>query len=307
MIYRIKKLCLVLIISLLIFSFPAVSLSYTYNWYFEYTPPATLDWACPLPLDDNNHWPTVTSSWNTPRDVGTNPHRGVDLSAKYGTTVYAVWDGWLTQVGLYTIRFQIDINSDRIKNDTVYYCEHYHLSNREDPDYYTKGQPIGNSGNEGGQYDPHLHFGGASSNIRWYRNEVNYRYQSEWNNGKDVDSFKWVEWNNNNTAAITIYFMDSPTSPPPISPSEVVIFHRKNGTSTWTNGGSMAYIGNYKYTYSFAGKYPTGTTINWLVRIKRSGLGDFYPYCWAPAKYDNPDPNPNSTSYPYAYITNTIN
>lgn len=265
MIYRIKKLCIVLIISLLIFSFPAVFFSYscTYNWYFENIPPSTLNWACPL-----SSWSIVTSSWNTPRNVGTNPHQGVDLSANF-VPIYAVWDGWLTQVGSYTIRFQIDINSDGIKNDTVYYCEYYHLSQRETPRYYTKGQKIGTSGNQGGQYDPHLHFGGASSDIKWYRNEVNYRWTNNWNYGGDVDSFKHAEWNNNNTAAITIYFMDDPTSPPPISPSEVVIFHRENGASTWTNGGSMTYIGNYKYTYSFVGKYPTGTTINWLVRIKR--------------------------------------
>ena len=53
--------------------------------------------------------------------------------------------------------------------------------------------------------------------------------------------------------------------------------------------------------------WKTGTTIHWLVRIKRGGLpSNIYSYCWAPAKYDQPDPNPNATSYAYAYYTNTI-
>ncbi len=108
-----------------------------------------------------------------------------------------------------------------------------------------------------------------------------------------------------NTAQITIYFMDDPYTY--ISPSEVEILHRKAGTSTWRDGGSMYYKGNYIYEYYFYGKYPAGTSINWLVRIKRSGLSVYvYSYCWAPAKYDQPDPNPNSTSNPYAYYTNTI-
>ncbi|MBP9019797.1 MAG: M23 family metallopeptidase [Bacteroidales bacterium] len=208
--------------SIIVFSSPMIALAYSYSQVFENMPPATLNWACPL-----SGWPTVTSSWNTPRDVGTNPHRGVDLSANF-VPIYAVWNGWLTQVGLYTIRFQIDINNDGIKNDSVYYCEYYHLSARSSEGYYTKGAQIGTSGNEGGAYDPHLHFGGASSDIRWYRNEINYRWTSYWCNGEDLDSFKWVEWNNNNTAAITIYFMDDPYTY--ISPSEVGIFHRKAGT-----------------------------------------------------------------------------
>ena len=304
MIYKIKKLLPVLLIQIIAFSSPIPALAYSYSHVFENVPPATLNWACPL-----SNWPTVTSSWNTPRGVGTNPHQGVDLSANY-MPVYAVWNGWLIRVGNnYTIRFQIDINNDGIKNDAVYYCYYYHLSARGSEGYYTKGAQIGISGDEGGAYDPHLHFGGAitdSYGTRWYRNEINYRWTSYWCNGEDLDSFKQVNWNWDNglnTAQITIYFMDDPYTY--ISPSEVEIFHRKAGTSSWTDGGSMYYKGNYIYEYYFYGKYPAGTSINWLVRIKRSGLS-VYSYCWAPAKYNQPSPNPNSTSNPYAYYTNTI-
>jgi hypothetical protein len=304
MIYKIKKLLPVLLISIIVFSSPIPALAYSYSHVFENVPPATLNWACPL-----SGWPTVTSSWNTPRGVGTNPHQGVDLSANY-VPVYAVWNGWLILVGNYTIDFQIDANNDGIKNDSVYYCEYYHLSAREPAKYYNKGAQIGISGTAG--TGPHLHFGGACPDVEhpdttlWYRNEINYRWTSYWCNGEDLDSFKQVNWNWDNglnTARITIYFMDDPYKY--ISPSEVEIFHRKAGTSTWTDGGSMYYKGNYIYEYYFYGKYPSGTTINWLVRIKRSGLS-VYSYCWAPAKYDQPDPNPNSTSNPYAYYTNTI-
>jgi len=304
MIYKLKKLLVLFIILVIVFSSPIIVLAYSYSQVFANIPPATLNWACPL-----SGWPTVTSSWNTPRNIGTNPHQGVDLSANF-VPIYAVWNGWLTRIGSYTIRFQIDINNDGIKNDSIYYCYYYHLSARSSEGYYTKGAQIGTSGNEGGAYAPHLHFGGAitdSYGTRWYRNEINYRWTSYWCNGKDLDSFKQVNWNWDNglnTAQITIYFMDDPYYY--IQPSEVRIFHRKAGTSTWTDGGSMYYKGNNIYEYYFYGKYPAGTSINWLVRIKRSGLSG-YSYCWAPAKYDQPDPNPNSTSYPYAYYTNTIN
>lgn len=89
------------------------------------------------------------------------------------------------------------------------------------------------------------------------------------------------------------------------APSEVVIFYRKAGTSAWTYGGQMTYQGNYTYSYDFTGKFPSGTKVQWLVRIKRGGLS-VYPYCWAPSKYDQPDPDPNATLYPYPYFENTI-
>lgn len=215
----------------------------------------------------------------------------------------AVYSGWVTKEGNYGIRLRIDINNDGIQNDAIYYCYYDHLSWRRPNGYYYKGETIGKSGDNGGLYGAHLHFGGQTTTTTWCRNEVNYRWTSNWNGGKDVDVFSNVQWNYNTTAAITTYYKDPDYS---ATPSDVRIFYRKHGTSIWTDGGKMKYIGNNKYTYSFYGKYPSGTSIDWLVRITRPGLGSQYCYSWAPAKYYQPNPNPNAVSNQYPYYQNTL-
>jgi hypothetical protein len=298
MILRNKTVWLLIMLSMAL-AFPVGAFAYTYNYVFENVPPAVINWGCPL-----NYWAGVTSKWNQPRDTGTNPHRGVDVGCSVGTGVYALWSGWLTYLwedaGI-AASLQIDANSNGVKDDPAYYCHYYHLKSKKADGYYAKGKEIGTSGYPSA---PHLHFGGVNGNSspKWYRNETQYRWTSQWNSGRDVDSFSRVSWNSPNTATITAYFKDSGGN---YLPAEVRIFHRKAGTSTWTDGGSMTYAGSYVYTFNFTGKYPAGTSINWLVRMKRGGL-TVYSYCWAPAKYDQPDPNPNATSYPYPYITSTV-
>lgn len=239
------------------------------------------------------------------QDIGTNPHQGVDIGVSYGTSVYAVWNGWLSygwedSTG-YNVILQIDANNNGVKDDPACYCRFYHLKSWNGAGYYAKGANIGTSGYPSA---PHLHFGGANSSAQWYRNETQYRWTSQWNSGCEVDSFSRVQWNtpSTNYASITAYFKDEYGYN---LPSEVKLYHRRNGTSAWTDGGSMTYAGNYIYTYNFSGKYSTGTNVDWLVRINRGGLSS-YSYCWAPAKYAQPDPNPNNTANPYAYYTNTI-
>ena len=198
---------------------------------------------------------------------------------------------------------RIDTNGNGVIDEAAYYCYYYHLSSKQPNGYYNKGAQVASSGNEGGAYAAHLHFGGINTSLKWCRNETNYRWTSGfWNVGRDVDAFSREQWNGN-YCRITAYFKDENGTYPP---GEIVMYHRRSGTSTWTAGGSMTSEGNNVYYYSFSGKYPSGTSINWLVRIKRSGLGTVYSWCFAPAKYDQPDPNPNATSYAYAYFTNTL-
>jgi murein DD-endopeptidase MepM/ murein hydrolase activator NlpD len=280
---------------------PINAYAYSYNVVFDNVPPSILNWGCPSPT-----WAGINSKWEQPRPVGTNPHQGVDVQSSYGTEVYAVWNGWLSLLWEdstgYNVQLKIDANNNGVQDDPTYYCRYYHLQNYGYPGYYSKGSLIGHSGYSSA---PHLHFGGTYSSAKWYRNETQYRWTSYWNSGREVDSFSRVLWNtpSTNRASITAYFKDENGY---YQPSEVRLYHRRNGTSAWTDGGTMTYSGSYVYTYNFSGLYSSGTTINWLVRIKRSGLGSVYPYAWAPAKYDQPDPNPNATSYTYAYYTNTI-
>lgn len=298
-----RKVISLLITLIIVLALPVQAFAYTYNIVFQNVPPVVINWGCPVPA--TTPWPSITSKWNQPRSIGTNPHQGVDVGVAYGTPVLAVWNGWLSYLWQDTtgiaVSLQIDANNNGVQDDPLYYCRYYHLSSWAGAGYYAKGARIGASGYATA---PHLHFGGTNSTPQWYRNETQYRWTTEWNGGRDTDSFSRVLWNypSANCAAITAYFKDSGGNS---LPAEVRIFHRSAGTSAWTDGGLMTYAGSYVYTYNFTGRYPAGTSINWLVRIQRGGL-TVYSYCWAPAKYDQPDPNPNATAYPYAYYTNTI-
>lgn len=299
---KLKRFLLsLLLIALLATIYTPFANAYSYAEVFSNVV-STINWNSPTAS-----WYAINSKWQQPRNVdeltSTNPHRGVDILAPYGTSVKAVWAGWTTQVSTYGIRLRIDINNDGVQNDTPYYCYYDHLSMRLPNNYYAKGATIGSSGDNGGLYGAHLHFGGQSSSSIWCRNEVNYRWTSSWSGGKDVDAFSNQLWyNSTSTAQVTAYFKDENGT---YTPAEVRIFHRQHGTSTWTNGGTMTNAGNYTYTYSFTGRYPSGTSVDWLVRIQRSGLGTKYSYCWAPAKYSQPAPTPSS-AYQYPYYQNTV-
>ena len=291
-----RVLSLFMAVSML-FALPVEAFAYTYNVVSGNVPPVMMQWGCPL-----DYFSPVTSKWNQPRSVGTNPHRGVDLRACIGSNVRAVWNGWLTRCGD-GVSLRIDINRNGIKDDAPYYCHYYHLSYKGASRYYQKGDVVGKSGDAG--TGPHLHFGGTSSNTSpiWYRNEVNYRYQSCWNRGKDLDSFAVATWIGNK-AGVTAYFKDSGGN---YAPAEIRIFHRRAGASAWTNGGVMTSVGSYTCSYDFTGKYPPGTKIHWHVRIRRNGLpSTIYSYCWAPAKYDQPNPNPNAVAAPYPFYANIV-
>ena len=290
---RIKLIGFLIITVVTFFSFSQPLFAYSYNEVFGKYPPYTINWGCPLPS-----WAQINSKWNQPRNVGTNPHQGVDVQASSGTRVNAVWNGWVEKIDSDTMRLLIDVNNDQIKNETVHYCYYDHLSYIKPNAYYVKGAQVGNSGGN----PAHLHFGVRNSSLKWCRNEANYRYTTYWYNGRDVDVFSREQWSGS-SCQITIYIRDEGVNK---IAGEVRIYHRKNGTSTWTNGGSMTRSG-YVYSYSFSGKYPSGTSINWLVRIKRTDIVITYPYCFAPAKYDQPNENPNATSYAYAFFTNTLN
>lgn len=290
-----KMLTVLLVISLIM---PTAAFAYSYNHVFENVPPVIQQWGSPLPT-----WAQVTSKWNQPRQVssGSNPHQGIDLYANIGTRVNAVESGSMMHLSYgYPLGVSLQVNTS-----PAYYVHYYHLETWEPAGYYYKGQKIATSGYYQQPSDAHLHFGGVTTNVessrKWYRNEVNYRWTTAWNSGKDVDSYAVVGWWNN-VASITAYFL---TGSNPIFPGEVRIFHRRAGTSPWTDGGTMTHVGDHCYTYDFTGRYPQGTDIDWLVRIKRNGL-TVYSYCWAPSKYDQPDPNPNNVATPYPYYRNRV-
>ncbi|HWQ77691.1 MAG TPA: peptidoglycan DD-metalloendopeptidase family protein [Anaerovoracaceae bacterium] len=299
-----RYLCRLLILVFIAMS-AAPSFAYTaYEQAFQKNFPGTYtDWRSPL-----SNYPVVTSKWNTPRASGTSPHIGVDLSAAAGTTLYAVESGTLGPMvkdGFNTTVLTIDPS---LASDLA--CHYVHVRSMSARAYYYKGAPIGQSGSVGTN-SAHLHFGAHSTSGLSYRTEILYRWlpNGNWNAGKDLDTYSNVQWNGGKTAQITAYYKTGSSPYNPQAPAEVVIFHRLKGGSTWEGGVAMTRGSNYTYTYSFSGKkyknvaYKSGDTIQWMVRIKRSGINNVYTFF--PAKYYQPGRNPNATSYRYDFQENT--
>ncbi|WP_139490226.1 M23 family metallopeptidase [Brevibacillus dissolubilis] len=255
----------------------------------------------------------VTSKFNQPRNVnGTNPHNGTDLGAAYGTNVYAQWNGWVTSASpsAYEMFLYYDINGDGIKNDNVF-VKYDHLSSIVvSSGAVTKGQLVARSGSENGVYPAHLHFGlrrdtgtDGVSDV-WIRNEPYYRHVTGWDNGKDLDFISYSTFNSN-TASVYAYAHDS-AGEESINSGDVVIFHRKQGTSAWT--ATTATKNGHQFTVNMTGRYPAGTIIEWTARANRSSVKGVISMYWGfhPPKYYQPDYDPNATAYKYDFFTNTV-
>ena len=203
--------------------------------------------------------------------------------------------------GSHDVQFLVDANKNKVKDDGDYYIRFYHMNAREVNGYKAQGQLIGKSGNQGG-VPAHLHFGicAVDSGLRWLRNKVNYRYlsSSNWGAGQDLDIYSQVRWNNNTPSIIAYIRNDGDKKPM----SEIRMCYRTTTSGAWTDGGVMTQSGD-TYTYNFNGKFSTGTTVYWMVRLTRSGVSQT---AFCPAKYFHPANNPNSSSYPYGYWTNTM-
>ncbi|PTQ57067.1 MAG: hypothetical protein BSOLF_2218 [Candidatus Carbobacillus altaicus] len=276
-----------------------------YSIVFGNTPPSIVNFNSPLSSSSTSGFVAVTSKWNQPRSSGTNPHNGVDLQAAVNTNVYAPYDGWLTAIsvtGPYDIDFLVDANNNNIQDDGDYHIRFYHMNSREPTGKKSKGALIGKSGSQGTSA-AHLHFGicSVSDGLKWLRNELNYRHLSStnWNSGKDLDAYAQVQWNNNNTASITAYIMNDGVKE---HFSDVRMYYRTTTSGAWTDGGAITRSGDI-YNYNFSGKVPSGTTVQWMMRILRSGVSQA---AFCPAKFYQPDNNPNASSYAYGYWTNTV-
>ncbi len=293
-----KNLAITFIAVLAIISAPIGALAADYSITFDDYPVSIVNYDSPLAT-----YSVVTSKWNQPRSIGTNPHNGVDLRASIGTTVYAPYNGWITHisgVGGTDIAFIVDVNKNVVMDDGDYKIRFYHLNSRQPEGYKVKGLQIGSSGDKGTS-QPHLHFGNCASSggVRWFRTEPNYRHLSSsyWNSGKDLDSYSAVTWSNN-TAYFTAYEMTVGDK----DYFEVNLFYRTVTGGTWIDGGVLTRSGD-DYRYDFTGKFPVGTNVQWMFRLK---LSDVSQNAFGKAKFFKPDNNPNATTNAYAYWSNTI-
>lgn len=308
----VKNILSATLVSCLILSSSVVSFAYDYSVKFTGDTnngafDGTTRWGCPLKDGSTINWGTITSKWSEVRTVGTSPHIGVDVSVANGDDVVAVQAGYVTVFsGNIYNTFSLSNGGSTSKP----FCHYEHMSTiPTNGAYFSKGNYLGQAGDVGSESSGiHLHFGAYDRNA-WsgrlsYRNETFYRDSgTPWENGKRVDVWSQSQWNSGKIAKITAVFSGAGNTHNE-APAEVRIFHRKNGTTNWTDGGIMTKSG-HDYTYQFStSTYPVGTKVDWMVRIKRSGIS--YPYVWAPAKYNQPDPNPNATTNKYAFFSNTI-
>lgn len=257
---------------------------------------------------------TVTSKFNQPRNTGagtTNPHNGVDLGSAFGTNVIAPWSGWIVSASpsAYEMFMYLDLNNDSVKNDNAY-VKFDHLSSiAVSSGYVAKGAYIAKSGSEGGSFPAHLHFGvrrddnaDGISDV-WVRNEPYYRHLSYYDYGKMMDFMSLSTWVSN-TAAVTMYPHDEGGKEATYA-GNVVIFHRKVGTATWT--ATTATKSGDQFSVSFTGRYPAGTSVQWMARAVRSEIvGTTYYWAYHPPKFQQPGFDPNATSYAFDFFTNTV-
>lgn len=125
-----------------------------------------------------------------------------------------------------------------------------------------------------------------------------YLSSTNWSSGQDLDIYAQVRWNSNVPSIIAYVRNDGAKEPL----SEVRMFYRTATSGAWTDGGVMSKSGD-TYSYNFNGKFSTGTSVQWMVRLIRSGVTQA---AFCPAKYYQPANNPNSTSNAYDFWTNTV-
>lgn len=257
---------------------------------------------------------SVNSKYSQPRNVnGTNPHMGVDLASPYGTSVLALWNGWVTKADAanYELFIYLDLNNNGKKDDNAH-VKYDHLSSVlvSTGAKISKGQAIAKVGNEGGAYPSHLHFGVMKDTGTdgfpdvWVRNEPYYRTVSGWDSGRMLDFISLSGWSNN-TASAYAYAHDE-GGKESISSGDVVIFHRKKGTSTWT--ATTATKNGDLFSTNLTGKYTAGTVVQWTMKANRTSIKGAISYYWGyfPPKFYQPSPDPNSTSSTYDYFENTM-
>ncbi|WP_165861396.1 M23 family metallopeptidase [Paenibacillus paeoniae] len=255
--------------------------------------------------------PVVTSKSNQPRNVtGSNPHQGVDLRAVSGTEVRAICSGWVTSqnaTSTYDLIFECDVNGDGLKNDNlqIFYDHLSAVGFVANNTFIASGTKVAESGSEGGKTDPHLHFGPRTDRLGtkvWVRAEPYYNWNNSYNYGRDMDFISTVSWSNN-VAKIVAYDMSLGIKNS-LNSNSATLYHRIDGTSTWSSV-QMVKSGDY-YSYDFSKAYSNLQVINWMVRVDNPNTSATYKSAFMIPKYEQPSTNPNGTTNNYDYYKCTI-
>lgn len=269
----------------------------------------------------------VTSKWQQPRDEGTSPHQGTDLRAPMNTPVYAPYYGWIAgqdgyysngacclreSTGSFEVILQLDVNDNGVRDDAVYlkfdHVERVGFRSTGSP--VTPSDQVATSGDENGAYlnAPHLHFGPLNprdgSTGRWTGLERHYTWVPEWRNGDDLDFISWVVRDpTTNVVRATSYVMSSGTRTS-LPAGNVVLFHRRAGTSTWSaRTMTLTSTADRWETDLDTLGYGPGVSIHWMIRSTRPGLADPHNAAFFPPEFAHPNNNPNAVVNAYPFYT----
>lgn len=262
-------------------------------------------WEPPNEYPYEEVFPQVTSKWNQPRTVGTNPHQGLDLGVPPGTPVYPLFLGWVVTAGTDYIVMYLDLDGDNIKNDycwAIYYHLSYVDTSLQDK-YVGATRMIGNSGSD------HLHFGvvrRVSSVDQWAPMERYYTFAAEWNAGKHLDFISCIR-RNGNTIIATAYALDE-NGERALDEGKVKLYHRLSGATSWTQA-TMTRVpntGNRDWQFNLGSVYGPGQTVQYMVIAERNLPAEYYRWGVFPAKFERPPASPPDDSWAYDYLTISI-
>lgn len=272
----------------------------------------------------------ISSPWNEPRNVGTNPHNGTDYAVPTGTNVYAVKSGSSVRfAGNYSTAYtcsdgsteyikSIELNHDMDGNGTAetgVYSRNLHMSSY----VYSTGttgirydQVIGKSG-DSGCVGAHLHWDNRDASHTYPDGDTGskvatnpyFHYdttgQTDWLN--DLSFITNVRFSNNKVTA-TIYDT-SGSSGSYTGETEALsatLFYRFSGGQTAWSSVAMTRSG-----HDWSATIPSGSasTVQYMVRAENNTSAS-YKYAWAPAKFERPNANPNDNAFYYTYYTGTM-
>lgn len=279
----------------------AASAYSAYDITFTGAVDATTRWGSPVTTGPSSY-PTITSKWYEARTVGTSPHVGVDLGVGASYEVAAVTAGTLVKTSDGATYNTHSLSTPK----SGVYCHYEHMSSVSKTGSLRAGEAFGVPGDVGSPGSVHLHFGAYSENKMSgrlaYRNETLYRDTSAWGYGRYLDTFSVVGWTDGAIASVVLSFSGSGNTHTE-KPTVAQIYYREEGDLSWIGPYNMTNTSGYTYSYDFSDEVPSGTTIEWLVRYRRSSPST---YMFCPAKFYNPSSNPNTVGYSWAYVTSTV-
>lgn len=266
----------------------------------------------------------VTSKWQQPRDQGTTPHQGTDIAAPMNTPVHPVYAGWIVNQDGYNsngtcclrgtgdafeLIMQLDVNDNGIQDDAVYlkYDHVERVGFRSNNVYLTPADQVATSGDEDGVYAPHLHFGllnpRSGSTGRWTGLEHHYSWVAGWNYGDDLDFISWVVNGTGNVVQATSYVMSDGVRQS-LPAGNVVLFHRRAGTSTWASRTMTltTTADRWQVDLDTLG-YAAGTSIHWFIRSIRPNLVEPHNAGFFPPEFAHANNNPNAVANAYPFYT----